>query len=170
MGPNTSGYQLRKDSMTYKEQLQQITQAYRDAGMPWPASAREIAAWAIDNHLWEPQRGTLISKCADEIADAMGEEYYTDPQGRRVRTKHVARMPGEQVPLWDDIRSGNREHFQIATQQRRQQVVCEMSQLKTDVDSFNENNNTGPAIQLVMDLTYDVLEKLAVTSLEPVNG
>jgi hypothetical protein len=156
--------------MTYKEQLQKIAKDYRKAGMPWPAAARDIAAWAIDNNLWEPQRGTLISKCADEISDALGEEYYTDPQGRRVRTKHVARLPGEQMPLWDDIRSGNREHFKISTQQRRQQVVGELCQLKTDVDSFNENNNLGEAIQLILDLTYDVEERLALNSLSSIGS
>jgi hypothetical protein len=156
--------------MTYKEQLQKIAKDYRDAGMPWPASSREIASWAIDNSLWQAQRSTLISKCAEEISDALGEEYYTDPQGRRVRTKHVARVTvdGQQIPLWDDIRSGNRDHFLVSTQQRRQQVVGELCQLKTDVDSFNENNNRGESIQLVLDFSDDVNERLALYSLESV--
>src|SRR5713101_1496838 len=124
MGSNIASGQLRI-TMTYREQLQQIASDYRAAGMPWPATSKEIASWAIDNGRWEPHRGTLISKCAEEISDALREEFYTDPQGRRVRTKHVARVEvdGEQIPLWDDIRSGDRGHMQMAFQQRRQQIV-----------------------------------------------
>jgi len=157
--------------MTYKEQLQEIARDYRAAGMPWPATAKEMAVWAIDNNRWQAQRSTLISRCAEEIAEALREEYYTDPQGRRVRTKHMARVEvnGEQIPLWDDIRSGNREHMQVAFQQRRQQIVGDCVQLKTDVDSFNENNNRGPALQLVLDFTDDVAERVALETPESVN-
>ncbi|HUT73485.1 MAG TPA: hypothetical protein VM221_01470 [Armatimonadota bacterium] len=90
----------------------------------------------------------------------MREQYVTDPQGRSVRAKHVARVNrnGEQLPLWADIRSASREHMEIAFQQRRQQIVGDCRQLKTDVDSFNENRNPGAPIQMVLDFTYDVEE------------
>ena len=157
--------------MTYREQLQKIAEDYRAAGMPWPARSNEIAAWAIDNNLWQAHRSTLISRCAEEISDALREEYYTDPQGRRVRTKHVARIEvdGKQLPLWDDIRSGNRDHFLISVQNRRQQIVGDCLQLKTDVDSFNENNNPGAAIQLILDFSDDVVERMALQALESVH-
>lgn len=157
--------------MSYSEQLQRIVRDYRAAGMPWPASSRDIAAWAIDNHLWQAHRSALINRCAEEIADALRDEFYTDPQGRRVRTKHVARVEidGQQVPLWDDIRSGNRDHFLISVQQRRQQIVADCLQLRTDVDSFNENNNLGAAVQLILNFTPDVEERIALRMLASTN-
>ena len=90
----------------------------------------------------------------------MREEYITDPQGRTVRAKHVARVErdGEQIPLWADIRTADRQHMEIAFQQRRQQIVGDCRQLKTDVDSYNENRNPGAAIQMVFDFTLDVAE------------
>lgn len=146
--------------MTYKEQLQNIVSEYRSAGQPWPATAHEMAVWAIESGRWHPQRSAMLRKCAEEISDAMREEYITDEQGRRVRSKHVARY-GEgpsQVPLWADIRTATREHMEIAFQQRRQQILGDCRQLKTDVDSYNDNYNDGEALQMVFDFTDDLAE------------
>ncbi|HEY5175831.1 MAG TPA: hypothetical protein VII95_09745 [Terriglobales bacterium] len=146
--------------MTYTEQLQKIVADYRSSGQPWPATAHEMAEWAIAEEKWQPQHGAMIRKCAEEIAAAMREEYLTDPQGRRVRTKHVARY-GEgksQIPLWEDIRTASREHMEIAFQQRRQQILGDCRQLKTDVDSYNDNYSAADPIQAVFDFTEDLAE------------
>jgi len=145
---------------TYSEQLQRIANRYMQETGTTTVTAREIGAWAIQNGLWAPQPSALIRQCAEELSRAMREEYVTDPQGRRVRAKHVATLDraGEQMPLWADIRTATREHMQVAFQQRRQQIVGDCHQLKLDVDSFNENANKGRAIQLVFDFTEDLAE------------
>ncbi|MCK4340251.1 MAG: hypothetical protein KAY37_00830 [Phycisphaerae bacterium] len=151
-------------SRSYAEQMQEIANKYMDSGQSWPATAREIAAWAIRERLWEPSGSALIDQCADQLARAMREEYITDPRGRAVRVKHAARLArqGRQLSLWADIRSASREHMEIAFQQQRQQIVGDCRQLKIDVDSYNENNNDGAPIQMVFDFTLD-LEELEVT-------
>jgi len=131
---------------------------YIQVGEEWPATANEIAIWAMNNNLWEPQRSKIIDICAEQLARAMREEYVTDPQGRKVRAKHAARTSGTQHVLWDDIRTASREHMQIAFQQRRHQIVGDCKQLKLDVDSYNENKNEGKPIQLILDFTLDVAE------------
>lgn len=146
--------------MTYTEQLQRTVADYRESGQPWPATAHEIAMWAIAENKWHPQHGAMVKKCAEELAGAMREEYITDPQGRRVRAKHVARF-GEgasQIPLWEDIRSATREHMELAFQQRRQQILGDCKQLKTDTDSYNENYNAAEPIQMIFDFTEDLAE------------
>lgn len=156
---------MRGETMpTYAKQMQKIANAYMDAEEPWPASVRQIAAWAIREGLWEAQPSTLIDQCASQLARAMREEHITDPQGRVVRAKHVARIEraGEQIALWADIRTADRHHMAIAFQQRRQMIVGDCRQLKTDVDSYNENRNPGPPIQMVFDFALDV-EELEVT-------
>ncbi|MGB6874206.1 MAG: hypothetical protein WBE46_08800 [Dehalococcoidia bacterium] len=147
---------LRK--LNLNEQLQHIVNRYIEAGGEWPATTREIAFWAINNKLWEPQRGKIIDICAEQLAHALREEYVTDPQGRKVRAKHAARISGTQQVLWDDIRTASREHMQAALQQRRQQIVGDCRQLKLDVDSYNENKNDGKPIQLILDFTLDIAE------------
>ena len=146
--------------MTYKEQLQRIVADYRQNGQPWPATAHDMAFWAIETGRWQPQRSAMLRRCAEEISDAMREEYVTDPQGRRVRSKHMARY-GEgpaQIPLWADIRTATREHMELAFQQRRQQILGDCRQLKNDVDSYNDNHNAGQPLQMIFDFTDDLAE------------
>lgn len=142
------------------KQLQKIVQEYMEAGQTWPASTHEMATWAVHKELWQPQKSDVIDQCANQLARAMREEYITDPQGRTVRAKHVARKErgGEQIRLWADIRTADREHMEIAFQQRRQQIVGDCRQLKTDIDSYNDNRNTGLPIQTSFDFTLDLEE------------
>ena len=144
----------------YSEQMQAITDGYIKAGEVWPASTREIAGWAIRNGRWEPQRSSIVDLCARQLARAMREEYVMDAQGRRVRSKHAARMSthGKQITLWADIRTASRDHMEIAFQQRRQQVVGDCAQLKLDVDSYNENRTPTKQIEMVFDFTQDLAE------------
>ena len=75
---------------TYGSRLREIVDDYREAAEPWPATARQIAAWAYNTGRWQPKAGNVIKQCAEDISRALREEYYTDPQGRTVRTKHAA--------------------------------------------------------------------------------
>ena len=144
----------------YAEQLQQIVSGYKRSGMEWPATTRQMAAWAIDNGLWEPQPSAFVNQCAELLGRAMREEYIVDPQGRTVRAKHVARTEreGKQLMLWADIRTAPREHMEIAFQQRRQQIVGDCRQLKADVESYSENRNPLRPIQMSFDFTVDLEE------------
>lgn len=150
---------------TLTKQLQKIVRLYMGADQPWPTTTQSIARWAIDNKLWQPKPSTILDQCAKELAHAMREEHITDPQGRSVRAKHVAKVNrnGEQLALWEDIRTASREHMEIALQQRRQQIVGDCKQLKMDMDSFNENNNSAGPIQMIFDFTDD-LEELETES------
>jgi hypothetical protein len=147
-------------SSVYHRQLQKIVEQYRASGNPWPASTRVMASWAIKNRQWEMNATDVINRCADDLARAMREEYYRDPQGRRVRAKHCAKVPvnGEQMTMWDDGRTASRDFMAIATQNRRQGIVHDCRQLKVDVDSFNDNRSPDDPIKLVLDFTFDVEE------------
>jgi len=152
--------------------LQAIVTAYREAGQPWPASKQSIALWAIREGLWEPPPSDAINRLADQLARAMAEEYHTDPQGRLVRSKHAARVRGDGRQMswvWDDVRTAARAHMAVAFQQRRSQIVGDCKQLKTDVDSYNENHNAGDPIQLILDFTDDVAEAEATDVLTKVS-
>lgn len=148
---------------TKNEQLQAIAEAYRRAGNKWPATMREIAAWAISNNLWVQQPSAIIALCAEELSRALRDEYVTDPQGRRIRTKHAATYitdEGEQLVLWDDIRTAPPTHMKRAFQQRRHQILGDCKQLKSDVDSFNQNRQPPEPIQVVFDFTLDLEEAM----------
>src|SRR4051794_22798569 len=135
---------------TWRDQLREVASAYREAGQSWPSTAMNIAIWGFNEGLLKSHRGSMLKYYAKEISRSLREEYYTDPQGRAVRTNHVAPglVDGEQKMLWDDIRSAPPEHMEKALKLRRNQIVGDCSQLKRDMDSYNENNVHGCRLQL----------------------
>ena len=62
------------------------------------------------------------------------------------------------------MRTASREHMEIAFQQRRQQIVGDCRQLKADLDSYNDNYNSGESLQMVFDFTNDLAEIEAFSS------
>jgi hypothetical protein len=146
--------------MSLIEQNQKIVAKYRESGQLWPATAVDIARWAIGKRLWDMHPSKIVRQCADQIADAMRQEYITDPQGRRVRVKHVASYDekGKTSLKWDDMRSARPEHMQMSFAYKRQLIVSDCWQLKLEIDSYNENYNQGQVIQTVFDFTDDLAE------------
>lgn len=134
----------------------EIVRLFREAHRNAPATSLQMADWAIEHQIHIPQKLDYRKQLAREIAQTMREDYFTDPQGRRVRAKHVAE------DLWVDLRDKGAEQDRlkiISFQNRRQHVVGECRQLKTDVDSFNENyNRFEEPFQLILDFTDDVAE------------
>jgi hypothetical protein len=152
---------------TYNESLQEIVEKYREAGERWPTDRKTIAAWAVQQRLWEPSRKSAVSQLAIDLGRAMRDEYLTDPQGRRVRRKHARRIEEElptgeykQTTIWDDITTASPVHMHMSLQQRRRMILGDCHQLKTDAESYNENYNPDPnqPIQLSWDFTYDLAE------------
>jgi len=150
---------------TKREGLQDIVADYREAGQAWPATAKDIAWWAIRHNKWESAPKSRADECAKELSEAMREEYFTTPQGRHVRKKHAMRsselLPDgthRQLTLWIDIEDAEPPQMRTAFQQRRTQVLGDCAQLKTDADWYNENNQHGATIQLSFDFTEDLAE------------
>lgn len=56
-----------------------------------------------------------------------------------------------------------------AFQLRRRQIVGDCKQLKTDVDSFNDNHPAEKPIQLLLDFADDVAEASQPTDYRPRN-
>ena len=144
----------------YKNQLQRIVKEYRQSGQEWPASAADIAHWALRNKKYDLRTPTVERVIRRELAQAMREEYITDSKGRRVRAKHPAKVKrnGEQINIWDDIRTAPRKHMEMAFANRRNHIVAECRQVKADVDSYNDAHSKEIPIQMVLDFTRDVNE------------
>lgn len=134
----------------------EIIRRFREEHENNPATSLQMADWAIAHKIHLPQQMDYRKQLARELAETMREEYFTDPQGRRVRAKHVAE------DLWVDMRDKGADADKlkvISFQNRRQQVVGDCRQLKTDVDSFNDNyNKYEEPFQLILDFTDDIAE------------
>jgi len=145
---------------------QDIVDLYRREVTTEPVELIVVARWAIAHGLWQQSQRSPEEVLAGEIGQALREQYFVDPQGRRVRRKHARRIeellsdgsPKQRV-FWDDITTAEPEHMQASLQQRRRLILSDCQQLKSDVDSYNENyNKTGVPVQTSFDFTEDMAE------------
>ncbi len=144
---------------TYNKQLQGIANEFfakTDEG----ATTRQIARWAIRQGLWKPTSDIAERRLADDLANAMREEYRTDPQGRQVRAKYCARIKrdGRTENVWNDGDRASFEHMEISAKNRRAGILGDCRLLKRDVDSANENRFPNNPIQISFNFTNDLLE------------
>ena len=145
--------------MNYTKQMQQIVQDYRTSGQLWPATAKEIAAWAITQGKWMMPTTAVLNKCSQDIAEAMGELYCT-VGGRRTRSLHPAtyQRQGVLCTVWDDLRTAPRKHMTLSFQQHRRKIVGERRELDTARMSWNDLHSKEEPIQISFDFTVDLLE------------
>lgn len=142
-----------------KDYIERYKREVRDDGLIDP---HELAGWAYKNGLHKPSVKTIIDVIAADIAQVFREEYRTDPLGRRYRAKHAAttKAGNKTLSLWGDIDdpAAPHEHFVKSFGQRRQQIVGDCYQLKTDADVYNDSRKPQHPIQVVLDFTLDVEE------------
>jgi len=152
---------------SYNQSLMEIVSRYREADQKWPATKQEIAAWAIEQQLWEPEPELLLRRCANDIAVAMKNERHVDVQGRHLRTMVATRLPvtnedgkTSQVTMWDDLRNGTSEHITLGLQQKYDQAGGDLCMIYVQQCSLNDNHDAfrNAPIQFSFDFTEYVRE------------
>lgn len=147
----------------YANQVKAYLERYQtEVGGDGLIDPHAVAEWAYRNGLHKPNLKTVIDAIAADISQVFREEYRTGERGQRYRAKHAARFKqgNKTMSLWadiDDVRAP-REHFVRSFAQRRQQIVGDCFQLKTDVDVYNAKDSSQKPIQIPLDFTYDVEE------------
>jgi hypothetical protein len=150
--------------------MQEIWRQYQADVSPDPADLREVAAWAIREGLWKPRPSDVHARFAEDMAEALRDDYRTDKSNRRYRVNHAVRVwrDGKQLSFWADIDSAPRAHMEKAFAQRRRQVVDDCHQLRLDVDHFNSAHPDEEQLQLVLDFEDDVRERMVTEGIEDV--
>jgi hypothetical protein len=155
---------------TKTERLQQIWHNYDAKEEHRPTSAREAVEWAVNAGLLDLPEIDPYDVLAGQMASALRDEYDTDAKGRRYRLNHAVRVSkgGVQQTFWAVMGFAPHEHMEKAFTQRREQIVGDNMQLKTDVDVYNDmNRGKRPEVQLVLDYTDDVAEREAISHVPP---
>lgn len=147
--------------MTQSEHLQGIWQQYECEHNHVPASGRAVAEWGVSRGLINLPTIDPLDVLAGQVSRALREEYGTDPKGRRFRQNHAIRVSkdGVQFAMWGRMDFASHSHMEMAFTQRREQIVGDCYQLKTDVDVYNDKNSNQSPIQLELDFTEDVAER-----------
>jgi hypothetical protein len=144
---------------TFNEQLIRIVEDYRAAGMPWPASKVELGEWAVANDRYQLTRRMAAAQAAERIGRAMGLEHVVDRKGRSVRKYYAARIRenGQLVMKWDDW-NAPRPFMEVAAANRRNQILGECRQLRTDMDSYSDRKCPDAPIQIDFNFNIDLEE------------
>ena len=147
---------------TKNERLQAVWHTYENERQYKPSSARQAVDWAIAGGLLELPEIDPYDVLAGDMAQALREEFQTDNKGHRYRVNHAVRVTksGVQYSFWGRMGYAPHEHMEKAFAQRRDHIIGECVQLRTDVIVYNDmNQGKNPEIQLVLDFTEDVAER-----------
>ncbi|MDB5953991.1 hypothetical protein [Ramlibacter sp.] len=150
--------------MTRNEQLQALIQRYKVETGDKTVDMDLVAAWAIERGATMPKPKTARELFAAQLADAARAEYRVDPKtGLSYRANHALRQrtrDGRQYVLWVDMEDATHPQMLWSLSDRRQQMVGDAVHLKIDETIWNSKHPNEPQIQLDMDFTYDVEERL----------
>ena len=150
--------------MTRNEQLQGLIQLYKAEAGVKAFDVDKIADWAIARGVSMPRPKSARDLFAAQLSDAARAEYRVDPKtGLSYRANHALRgrsNDGRQYTLWVDIEDATRPQMLYSLSSRRQQMVGDAVHLKIDELVWNDKHSTEAPIQLVMDFTDDVEERL----------
>lgn len=155
---------------TYNEQLQAIWHKFEAENGQVPATARDAVAWGVSKGLISRPKLDPLSKLAEDMAKALRDETRVDKHGRRYRVNHAMRVTkaGVQYTFWHDMDHAPRVYMEKSFAQRRNQIIGDCLHLKTDVDVYNDAHPAQEPIQMILDFTADVEEKLLAQETEEV--
>ncbi len=151
--------------MTNKnERLQQVWHRYESEPSHRPTSARDAVERAVAEGLLELPDVDPYDVLAGQMANALRREYREDAKGRRYRVNHAVRITkgGVQYTFWASMGNASHQHMERTFAQRRELIVSECVQLKVDIDVYNEISEAKEPIQLELNFTDDVDERLVV--------
>lgn len=99
-----------------------------------------------------------VSICR-HIGRAMGLEHVRDRKGRSVRKYYSARVRenGQLVMKWDDL-NAPRPFMEVSAANRRNQILGECRQLRTDMDSYSDRQCPDKPIQIDFNFNIDLEE------------
>ena len=150
--------------MTKNEQLQALIQRYKTETGERSVDLERVADWAIKLGATMPKPKSARELFAAQLADAARAEYRVDPKtGLSYRANHAMRQrtrDGRQLVLWFDIEDATRPQMLYSLSDRRQQMVGDAVHLKIDEMIWNSKHPDEQQIELDMDFTYDVEERL----------
>lgn len=150
--------------VTKNEELQRLIQLYKQETCNKTIDMDLVADWAIKKGVNAPKPKTAKELLAIQFAKAAREEHRRDPKtGWSYRANHALRVSngdGKQLNLWVDIDDATRPQMLLSLTNRRQQMVGDGTQLKIDERIWNNRNQDQKSINMILDFTDDVEERL----------
>jgi hypothetical protein len=123
----------------------------------------EFAQWAWDNHKWIIPQVDPVASIRRQASRALRDTFELDKQERLVRIYHHIQIEDpethERIDRWVDIRTAEPPQMELSLAVRRVAVLNDVRQLKTDLDSYNDNNSFGVQLAMDFDFSKDLQEE-----------
>ncbi len=109
----------------------------------------------------------FLQQLVERYRDA-GEEWPATTKQIDVAQAELSDGTYEQLYLWIDVHddTAKPDEIEMAFQYGRRLIVGDCKQLKTDVDSYNDNNNLGHYVEVDFNFEPD-LEEAAQSTVYP---
>lgn len=150
---------------TKNQRYQNLLSLYREKTGKSEVEMHEFAEWAIRNGVDAPKPKSAIELLAADLAAAARDEHRRDPEtGWEYRANHAYRAKssdGKQMTLWVELEKATRPQMHMSLTNRRDQMIGDGTQLKIDERVWNNRNPNKEPINMVLDFTDDVEERLA---------
>jgi hypothetical protein len=152
-------------------ELLELIMRYRHEHFDKPFETAHVAAWVIRAKLWKAPPRSLVRELKKELSRVAKRARHSDRQGRTVRTMHAAKYAcalsdGKEIQktLWDHIDTMTVEHAETSFGQRWDQIAGASVSLRTDADSFNENNPNAKGREIYISLNFEGVADAAAAS------
>ena len=152
--------------VTKKEQHLDIIKRYKAKTGKNEIDMKEVAKFAVTLGWDLPKPKDPIDRLAEAFSNAAREEIRHDSKtGRPYRANHVVRAGYgvQQYHLWIDIDEAPRKSMHKSLIMRREQMVGDGLQLTLDAMHWNNVNPQEEPINIPLDFTEDIDEKLSVS-------
>ncbi|MGA3172379.1 MAG: hypothetical protein ABSE62_15360 [Chthoniobacteraceae bacterium] len=147
----------------FNSRMQEYIEEYRRKVEDGELAPMDIAEWIIAEKGYEPTPQETLILCAREVSRAMRTQFYTDPDGNRVRRKYAVRRlvtqaDGSQkmMPFWCDIDIATPQFMLESFRQQREQVADYLWRMKQNAESYNKFYNKSRPVQIEMNFAEDM--------------
>jgi hypothetical protein len=144
------------------ERMQKAWHKYDSKNDHKPTTMRQAAEWAVTDGLLELPEVDRYDVLAEKMSNAVRSETRTDRLGRRYRVNHAVRVTksGVQYTFWGTLGFTPVTHMHKSLGQRRNMVIDDLFQLKTDTDVFNDTvDEKRQQFELELNFTNDIAER-----------
>ena len=150
---------------TKNERYQKLFPLYRQEKKTTTLDMNEVAKWMLERGVEPPRPKSPVDLLAEQLSVAAREEHRRDPKtGWDYRANHAYKIPakdGKQLTLWVELESATRKQMHMSLTNRRDQMIGDGTQLKIDETIWNNKNPEEESINMVLDFTEDVAERLS---------
>ena len=148
---------------TIRKEMQNLIRYYKEVTGKTEVDMKEVAKFAVSKGWKLPAPKDPIDRLAANFTKAARDEIrYDEKTGKPYRANHAIKISqGEdQFHLWIDIDEAPRKQMHKSLIMRREQMVGDGVQLTLDANHWNNIHPEEDPIQIPMDFTEDIEERL----------